>query len=121
MLPFILSHILVCILITGVAVRLSKKRDAYIFYVALFAAWLLASILLSCFGFGELTLRSALAASLWCLTIAVVYAVVFGRLVVSGSSVITIWVSSFLILIVQIPLSFISAIYIGCYVGHSCP
>lgn len=121
MLSYILVQILIGILVTGVAVQLNKKRNAYVFYVCLVVGWLLASILLSCFGPGELTLRSALATSLWCLTIAAIYAVVFGRLIVSGSPTITIWGVSFVTLIVQIPLSVISALYIGCYIGHSCP
>lgn len=113
--------ILVGILITGLAVVFSKKRDAYTFYVTLTAIWLLASTLLSYFEPGELTIRSTLAVFLWCLSVGAVYAVVLGRLVASGSPAYTIWWSLFLMSLVQIPLSFISALAIGCYIGHSCP
>ena len=121
MISFVSIQILVGILITGVAVLCSKKRVAYTFYVTLTAIWLLASTLLSWIVPGELTLRNSLANLLWCLSIAAVYAVVLGRLVASGSPAYTIWWSLFLMSLVQIPISFISAIYIGCYIGHSCP
>jgi hypothetical protein len=118
MLTFVAIQMLVCALIAGLATRFSSKRDIRAFLVALAGVWLLVSVLLST---DEFTLRSTLATSLWCLTIAVVYAAVPGVLVASGKPAEKIWISSFLILVVQVPLSFYSGLYISCYVGHSCP
>lgn len=118
MFNFVAFQILACALIAGFAVRFSGKRDIRAFLVVLVGIWLSASVLLS---IDEFTPRSALATSLWCLSIAAIYAAVPGILVGAGKPPAKILISSFLALTVQIPLSFYSALYIGCYVGHSCP
>ena len=119
MFAFIAIQVLVCALIAGIAVWFSGERDIRAFLVALVGVWLLVSVLLSVTD--RFTVRSALATSLWCLSIAAIYAAVPGVLVAAGKPAAKIWISSFLALVVQIPLSFYSALYIGCYVGHSCP
>jgi hypothetical protein len=119
MLTFVVVQILVGALIAGFAVRFSGKRDIRAFLLALVGVWLVVSVLLS--ATDELTLRSAVATSLWCLSIAAIYAAIPGVLVAAGKSAAKIWISSFLVLVVQISLSFYSALYIGCYVGRSCP
>ena len=74
MITFAAIMTLACALIAACAARFSGNRDVRSYLVAVLAVWLVASVLLS--ASSASTLRSAIATSLWCLTIAAIYAAV---------------------------------------------
>jgi|LSQX01.2.fsa_nt_gb hypothetical protein len=113
-----IAHLVAVALLVIAAVRLSPGRRVKAFLLVATCLWLATTTL----GFLEPYRPRAQAAwALWTLSLAIIYAAVLGTLVVKGKGVRPIVVSSAVLFLVLTPLSWLSAIYFACYIGHDCP
>lgn len=112
-----LAHLIGVLLLTWAAARLSPKRSIAKFLLFSVLLWLAVSLL------GALEpsrVRAHLAWALWVLSIVAIYAIVLGILVAKGKGTRPILIASAILFVLQAPLSWLSAIYFACYIGHDC-
>jgi hypothetical protein len=119
--PYFFIQLSICAALAFIATRLSARRDIRSFLLVILAVWVVASIGLSFDDFSRSRYRIIASTVAWCLSMALIYAVVPGVLVAQGRRAVAIWFASAAAFAVQFPLSLVSALYIGCYVGHDCP
>lgn len=106
------------VLLAAIAIRLSPTRATGRFILVLVALWLAFS---AWSAIGSSSLRSTLPGMLWGFSIVGLYALVLGPLVAKAKPPRAIIAASIALLVVQFPLSLISGLFFGCYVGHACP
>ena len=106
------------LLLVAAAIHWSPNRNTFRFLAlplllwAAFSAWS---------ALDSSSPRSALAGVLWGFGVMGVYALALAPLVAAGKSRRTIAVVSAVLFAVQLPLSLLAGLYLGCYVGHDCP
>ncbi len=100
-----------------VAIRLSPMRAYRRFLLFPLSLWIVVS------GYSAMASNStgaALAGVFWGLLVLGVYALVIAPLVAKQSAPRTLIVVSIALFVLQLPLSFLSAIYLTCYLAHDC-
>lgn len=113
-----IAHLVAVALLAIAAVWLSPRRRVKAFLLVATCLWLATTAL----GFLEPYRPRAQAAwVLWTLSLAIIYAAVLASLVAKGKGARPIIVSSTVLFFVLMPLSWLSAIYFACYIGHDCP
>ena len=113
-----LVHLIGALVLAGAAARFSRSRGIARFLIVASLVWLVASAL----GTLEtMRLRAALAGALWILSIVAVYAIVLGVLVAKAKGSRPIFIATAVLFVLQAPLSWLSALYFTCYIGHDCP
>jgi hypothetical protein len=112
-----LAHFVSALFLAWTATRFSPQGSAGRYLLAAFLIGAAASIL------GALEYerpRHAMAWSLWVYSVVVVYAAVLGFMVAGRKGKRPILLTASVLFACLVPLSWLSAIYIGCYVGHDC-
>lgn len=113
-----LAQLFGALLLAGAAIRFSPSRSVAKFLLFAMFLWLIASAL----GVLEpYRLRPLFGWATWIFSIVVVYAIALGILVAKGKGPRPIFTVSAVLFLLQTPLSWLSALYFTCYIGHDCP
>jgi hypothetical protein len=113
-----LIHLIGALLLALAAEHFSRSRSVAKFLVFALALWFTGALLSV---LQPMRFRAFLAGAVWLLSIAVVYAGVLSILVAKGKGRRPIAATTVALVVLQVPLSWLSAIYFACYVGHDCP
>ena len=113
-----LVHLIgICVLVAA-AIWLSPRKSVRRFFLVGLGLWVVASALAA---LNSSTPRAALAGAIWAFTVIAFYAVLLGVLVAKGKEPRTMTATAAVLLLLQVPFSLFSGLYLTCYIGHDCP
>lgn len=112
-----LCHLVGIGVLAGAAVWLGPSRAVGRFCLVALGLWIVASVL---GALNSSTSRGAWAGAAWALSVVVFYALFLGLLVAKGKGPRTVILTSTILLVLQLPFSLLSGLFIACYIGHDC-